>query len=86
MTDDEIREIDRFVRRHTLAKHGPVRVVQPVLVFQLAFERVQESTRHKAGLALRFPRIARWRRDKTAAEADTVESLRSPLNVEAVGT
>ncbi|HON67278.1 MAG TPA: ATP-dependent DNA ligase [Phycisphaerae bacterium] len=86
LTDDEIREIDRFVRRHTLAKHGPVRVVQPVLVFQLAFERVQESTRHKAGLALRFPRIARWRRDKTAAEADTVESLRSLLNAEAVGT
>lgn len=86
LTEAEIREVDRFVRRNTLEKFGPVRVVKPQLVFQLAFERVQESKRHKAGLALRFPRIARWRRDKQPADADTVEALRTLLNMEAVGS
>lgn len=76
---NEIEQIDQWVRAHTTGRHGPVRTVVPELVFELAFEGVQESVRHKSGLALRFPRIARWRRDKPAAEADTVESLRNLL-------
>lgn len=76
LTDEEIHEVDRFVRRNTTGRFGPVRVVRPELVFELAFEAIQPSGRHKAGLALRFPRMARWRRDKTAREADTLESLR----------
>jgi DNA ligase-1 len=79
LTDDEIREVDSFVRRHTLEKHGPVRVVKPELVFELHFEGIQASTRHKSGLAVRFPRMARWRRDKKAEEADTLDSLRRLL-------
>lgn len=75
LTNSEIAEVDAFVRRHTLERHGPVRVVEPLLVFELAFEGVQVSTRHKAGLAVRFPRIARWRKDKQPAEADTLETL-----------
>ncbi|HVX14729.1 MAG TPA: ATP-dependent DNA ligase [Pirellulales bacterium] len=76
LTDEEIREVDRFVRDHTLDRHGPVRVVQPELVFELHFDRVQLSKRHKGGVAVRFPRMARWRRDKKAAEADTLETVR----------
>ncbi|MFG0275484.1 MAG: ATP-dependent DNA ligase [Phycisphaerales bacterium] len=77
LTDSEIDEVDAWIRRHTLARHGPVRAVEPELVFELAFEGVQESTRHKSGVALRFPRIARWRADKPAREADTVAHLRA---------
>ena len=76
LTDEEIREVDRFVREHTLDRHGPVRIVQPELVFELHFDRVQLSKRHKGGIAVRFPRMARWRRDKTAAEADTLDAVR----------
>jgi DNA ligase-1 len=75
LNDAEIREADRFVRRNTIERHGPVRIVKPELVFELAFERVQPSSRHKSGLALRFPRIARWRHDKRPEEADTLEVL-----------
>jgi DNA ligase-1 len=75
LTDDEIRDVDQFVRKNTTERHGPVRAVTPRLVFELAFEGLQPSTRHKAGLALRFPRMARWRHDKRPAEADTLESL-----------
>jgi DNA ligase-1 len=75
LTDAEIREVDRFVREHTLEKHGPVRTVQPTLVFELAFEGLQPSTRHRAGIAVRFPRMARWRHDKSAADADTLETV-----------
>lgn len=75
LTDDEIREVDRFVRQHTLDRHGPLREVSPELVFELHFDRVQVSKRHKSGLAVRFPRIARWRRDKLAAEADELETV-----------
>ena len=64
LSDAEIVEVDRIVRATTLEKHGPVRVVRPTLVFQLSFEGVSRSTRHKSGVAVRFPRIARWRRDK----------------------
>ncbi|MBA2459012.1 MAG: ATP-dependent DNA ligase [Gemmatimonadales bacterium] len=76
LTDEEMRKVDAFVRRNTLEKHGPVRVVKPELVFELAFEGIQESTRHKSGIAVRFPRMARWRHDKPAAEADTLETVR----------
>lgn len=75
----EIEEVDAFIRRHTLTRNGPFRTVEPLLVFELGFEGVQESTRHKSGLAVRFPRILRWRRDKTAADADTLETLRAML-------
>ncbi len=75
LTDAEIRAVDRFVREHALEKHGPVRTVTPELVFDLAFERLQRSPRHRSGIAVRFPRIARWRRDKTSADADTLETV-----------
>ncbi len=79
LTDEEIREVDRFVRGHTLERFGPVRAVQPRLVFELAFENLQRSGRHKSGVALRFPRMARWRRDKAAEEADTLENVKTLL-------
>jgi DNA ligase-1 len=79
LTDDEIRKVDRFIRRNTLEKFGPVRTVKPELVFELHFEGIQPSTRHKSGIAVRFPRMARWRRDKKAEDADTIERVRSLL-------
>lgn len=79
LSAEEIQQVDRWVRDNTLSRHGPVRSVRAELVFELAFDAVQESTRHKSGLALRFPRIARWRQDKTASQADTVETLRQLL-------
>jgi DNA ligase-1 len=79
LTDAEIRELDTWIRRHTIEKFGPVRHVEPVQVFELAFEGIQHSPRHKSGVAVRFPRIARWRTDKPAAEADTIETLRQIL-------
>jgi DNA ligase-1 len=79
LTDAEIRDVDAFVRRHRVEKFGPVRSVRPKLVFELAFEGIQRSTRHKSGVAVRFPRILRWRTDKPAAEADTLETLRAML-------
>ena len=75
LTDEEIRKVDAWVRAHTLERFGPVRRVEPVLVFELAFEAIQASGRHKSGVAVRFPRILRWRTDKRAAEADTLETL-----------
>ena len=79
LTDDEIKEVDSFIRRNTLEKFGPVRTVKPELVFELAFEGIQLSNRHKSGIAVRFPRIARRRTDKLAAQADTLESVRALL-------
>lgn len=76
LTDEEIRKLDRWIRRHTIEKFGPVRAVEPVQLFEIAFEGIRLSTRHKSGLAVRFPRIARWRVDKPAAEADSIETLR----------
>jgi DNA ligase-1 len=75
LSDAEIDEVDAFVRRHTLDKRGPVRIVAPKLVFELAFEGIQRSARHKSGVAVRFPRIHRWRQDKRAEEADTLATL-----------
>ena len=79
LTDKEIRTPDRWVRRNTLEKFGPVRSVEREHVFELAFDGIQASTRHKSGIALRFPRISRWRHDKLPAEADTLEGVRSLL-------
>ena len=79
LTDAEIRRVDAFVRKHMVEKFGPVRTVQPELVFELAFEGIQRSPRHKSGIAVRFPRILRWREDKPAAEADTLEAIQALL-------
>jgi DNA ligase-1 len=79
LTDEEIRRVDQFVRRNTLEKFGPVRTVKPELVFELHFEGIQPSSRHKSGIAVRFPRMARWRTDKKAEEADTIETVRELL-------
>lgn len=76
LTDEEITRVDAFIRRHTIEKFGPVRTVKPELVFELAFEGIQESTRHKSGVAVRFPRIQKWRDDKKPRDADTLETLR----------
>lgn len=76
LTDEEIRRLDRWIRGHTIEKFGPVRAVAPVQVFEIAFEGIRLSTRHKSGLAVRFPRISRWRTDKEAREADTLDELR----------
>ncbi len=79
LSDAEIRQVDRFIQRNTIERFGPVRAVTPHLVFEIAFEGIQQSTRHKSGVAVRFPRIARWRHDKTVAEADTLETLTALL-------
>lgn len=77
LTDAEFAEITAWVRANTLQRWGPVRQVPPEQVFELAFEGIQQSTRHKSGIALRFPRILRWRRDKPVAEIDTLTTLRA---------
>jgi DNA ligase-1 len=79
LTDEEVRKVDSFVRQNTLGKFGPVRVVKPELVFELGFEGIQKSSRHKSGVAVRFPRMLRWRLDKPANEADTIETLKALL-------
>jgi len=79
LNDEEIRQVDAWVRRNTLEKFGPVRTVTPELVFELAFEAIQLSTRHKSGVAVRFPRIARWRTDKKKEEADSLETIKALL-------
>jgi DNA ligase-1 len=79
LSDEEILTLDGWIRRHTVQKFGPVRSVEPVQVFELAFEGIALSTRHKSGIAVRFPRIARWRTDKSAGEADTLEGIRELL-------
>ncbi|MFL5495701.1 MAG: ATP-dependent DNA ligase, partial [Gemmatimonadales bacterium] len=79
LTDAEVRRVDAFVRRNTLEKFGPVRTVRPELVFELAFEGIQRSTRHKSGIAVRFPRMARWRTDRRPEQADTMETVRALL-------
>jgi DNA ligase-1 len=76
LSDAEIRELDGWVRSHTVQRFGPVRAVEATQVFELHFEGIARSTRHKSGVAVRFPRIARWRTDKPASEADTLETLR----------
>src|SRR5438067_6175592 len=79
LTDEELDQLDRWIRQHTVARFGPVRQVEPVHVFELHFEGIAESTRHRSGVAVRFPRIARWRTDKKPQDADTLQSLRALL-------
>ncbi len=79
LTDAELLEMDRWIRAHTREKFGPVRSVEPVQVFEIAFEGIQASPRHKSGVALRFPRIARWRRDKGPGDADSLANLSALL-------
>lgn len=78
-TDEELVRLDRWIRAHTIARFGPVRAVEPVLVFEIGFEGIQRSTRHKSGIALRFPRVLRIRWDKPAAEADRLDALEALL-------
>lgn len=81
LTDKEIREVDAFVKKNTVERFGPVRSVKPELVFELAFEGIAKSSRHKSGVALRFPRMHRWRKDKKAEEANTLEDLNKMLEL-----
>ncbi len=76
LTDKEIQEVSRFVNNNALEKFGPVRTVKPELVFEIAFEGIALSNRHKSGVALRFPRILRWRKDKTVADIDDIEDIK----------
>lgn len=80
LTDEEINQVDAYVKQNTIERFGPVRSVVPKLVFEIGFEGIQESKRHKSGIALRFPRILRWRTDKKMEDADTLESLKQLLN------
>jgi DNA ligase 1 len=76
-TDEELKQLDRYVRNHTVDRFGPVRETDRSLVFEVAFDSVHESKRHKSGLAMRFPRISRIRWDKPVHEADRIEALRA---------
>ena len=76
LTDKEFAQVDYFVKRNSLEKFGPVRTVKPELVFEIAFEGIAASNRHKSGVALRFPRISRWRKDKKPDEINTLEELK----------
>ncbi|MCS7018215.1 MAG: ATP-dependent DNA ligase [Cytophagales bacterium] len=77
LTDQEIAQVDAFIKKNTLEKFGPVRTVKPELVFEIGFEGIQRSNRHKSGVALRFPRILRWRTDKKPEEANTLADLQA---------
>ena len=79
LTDEEIDRVDAWIRRNTVERFGPVRQVKPELVFELAFEGIQKSPRHRSGIAVRFPRMARWREDKKAEEADSIETIQALL-------
>ncbi|PRD46594.1 ATP-dependent DNA ligase [Sphingobacterium haloxyli] len=79
LTDKEIKEVSRFVNKNATEKFGPVRTVRPELVFEIAFEGIAFSNRHKSGVALRFPRIARWRTDKTVADIDNIEEIKQMI-------
>jgi DNA ligase-1 len=79
LSDAEIAELDAWVRRNTRERFGPTRAVEPTQVFELAFEGIAPSSRHRSGVAVRFPRILRWRKDKPAAEADTLEGVKALL-------
>lgn len=81
LTDKEFAQVDSFVKRNAIEKFGPVRTVKPELVFEIAFEGIAASNRHKSGVALRFPRINRWRKDKSVNEINTLEDLKKMLEV-----
>ena len=77
LRDEEIRRVDAFVRANTIEQFGPARRVKPELVFELAFEGIQRSSRHRSGIAVRFPRMARWRTDKRPEDADSMETIQA---------
>ncbi len=79
LTDKEFAQVDNFVKRNAIEKFGPVRTVKPELVFEIAFEGIAASNRHKSGVALRFPRISRWRHDKPVTEINTLDDLKKML-------
>jgi len=74
LNNEEIRELDKWIRKNTLERYGPVRSVKPELVFEISFDNIQISKRHKSGIALRFPRITKWRKDKNIMDADNLEN------------
>jgi DNA ligase-1 len=76
LDDAEIATLDQWIRNHTLERFGPVRSVEQVHVFELAYEAIQRSSRHKSGVAVRFPRILRWRTDLAIRDADKLDDLR----------
>ncbi len=80
LTDVEIRELDRWIRKNTIERFGPVRSVERLQVFELAFEGISKSTRHKSGIAVRFPRIVRWRQDLAAKDADSLSDVIKLIN------
>ena len=80
LSDAEIRRVDRFIRLNTIERFGPVRSVKPELVFEIAFEDIRLSKRHKSGVAVRFPRMARWRTDKAIRDADSLETIKALIN------
>ena len=82
LSNEEIAELDRWIRRHTRERFGPVRHVEPIHVFELGFEAIARSTRHKSGVAVRFPRMLRWRKDKPASEADSLTQIMALLPAE----
>ncbi len=81
LTDKEFAQVDNFVKRNSLEKFGPVRTVKPELVFEIAFEGIAASNRHKSGVALRFPRMSRWRKDKTVDDINTMDDLKEMLKM-----
>lgn len=85
LSNPEVEQLDRWIRAHTVEKFGPVRSVEPTQVFELAYEGIAASGRHKSGIALRFPRILRWRTDKAAAEADSLANLQAVLTASSGG-
>jgi DNA ligase-1 len=81
LTDKEFAEVDRFIRKNTIDRFGPVRSVEPQLVFEIAFEGISKSSRHKSGVAVRFPRMHRWRRDKAPGEANSLADLNALIEM-----
>jgi DNA ligase-1 len=79
LTDKEFAQVDSFVKKNSIEKFGPVRTVKPELVFEIAFEGIAASNRHKSGVALRFPRMSKWRKDKKADEINTLDDLKQML-------
>ena len=82
LKDEEIKTLDRWIRKHTIERFGPVRSVESAQVFELAFEGINRSSRHKCGIAVRFPRIVRWRQDLSPKDADTLEYMTSLLRTQ----
>ena len=82
LDNEEINQLDKWIRRHTLERFGPVRSVEPIHVFEIGFEGIAESKRHKSGISVRFPRILRWRTDKPVQEADTLATAQDLLQAQ----